>query len=136
MSADGRGGEAIDLLANAISALEAADPALFGKTPTREEAFALACAWLNENPSPVGTHRRSYVWANFADQMDSVRYANAYSQRHDLASRTAATPPHSFTQRERTAGTRSAPIDGADLSQGDDSAFITHEMPGMIGGSV
>lgn len=135
MSADGRGGEAIDLLANAIAALEAADPYLFDKTPSREGAFTLACAWMNENPSPVGTHRRSYIFSNFADQMDSVRYANAYAQKHDIAARKTS-KPRDFPARERTESVRSAPIDGGATTKGDDLEFVRHELPGLIGGSV
>lgn len=133
--AAGRGDAAIDLLSTAVSRLEHDDPFLFEKTPSREEAFALACEWMNENPSPVGSARRSYIFSNFADQMDSVRFANAYAQKHDLASRAAA-KPRDFPTTERTLSVRSAPIDGSNLSQGDDLAHVTYELPGKIGGTL
>lgn len=132
--AAGRGDAAIDLLSTVVSRLEHDDPHLFEKTPSREEAFALACEWLNEKPSPVGTHRRAYVWANFADQPDAVRFANAYAQKHDLAARAAA-KPRDFPTTERTVSVRSAPIGGA-LTKGDDLEHATYELPGKIGGTL
>lgn len=136
MAADGRGGEAIDLLATAVSRLERDDQFLFAKPPTRDEAFEVACEWHAENPSPVGSHRRAYLWSNFADQMDAVRYANVYAQKHDITTR-KPTAPCDFTQPARTASIRSPAIDGGALERGDNGeASDTFELPGRIGGVV
>ncbi|MBL8883233.1 MAG: hypothetical protein JNL45_09300 [Hyphomicrobium sp.] len=85
LCANGRGGEAIDLLASAVAALETSDAPLFAKAPvTREEALRLAIAAYD---GPVSDQTRAMLWKNFCDIPDERRFKEAYRHRHLIAAR-------------------------------------------------